>query len=916
MGYAQSGASSPVAERDLEALARQAEERAAQLQAVLAAISDIVLVYDAGGDLVFINEVAARLTGVAATSEAAARLGAEMRVMELYWPDGRPVSDEERPLPRALRGEVIVGHEFMYRLRPGAPLRWARASAAPVHGREGQITGAVVTGADITAQKEAQAERDRLFEQVEAARENLRTIFDRLPEGILVVDTAQRVVMSNSTTRRYVGYDVTGLTLAELRRVHEFVMPDGRPFPPGQAPIDRALRGEMVTGVEARIMRLNGHVVETLESIAPLYDAHGRLTGAVVALTDVTAKRQAQAERERLLAQAQSARQRLQTILNRLPDGVVVIDATLRVTLANEASRELLGRDITGLSLSEIDGELRMLRPTGELVPPEERPVQRMQRGEQARCMEVRIQRPDGSVVDLLVGMAPLLDHEPTTFIVTMTDITARREAETGRERLLVEIQRARADLYTVIDRLPDWVLVLDMDLRVRLGNAATRRDAGRDLVGLTAADLRRIYGLVQADGRPFAPGHSPGERALRGEVVTNVEERAHLPDGTTYYALESAAPLYDSEGQRYGVVVILSDITALKQAQAERERLLLEVQAARENLQAVLRSLPTGVLVTDTALRIVLANDVAEQYMGAGLVGQTVDEAVRGRLYETPDGRIIPPDEMPLQRALRSEVVSAMELRVHLPDGGLVDTLSNAVALRDAEGRITGAVLVVTDITPQMQAQAERERLLADVQAARESLHTIVNRLPDGVLVIDPTLRITLCNRAVQSRIGRDVTGESVVCLWRELHFAAANRRPFAPGQTPVERALRGETVVGVEVSFELPGGQHIDALDSAATIYNPDGTVREVAMVFTDITPLKELDRAKDQFISVAAHELRTPLTALKGHAQILLRRAERAHWAEEDRRSLHTVDDQVDRLNGLIGRLLNVSRIRLGR
>ncbi len=631
------------ARREVEALARQAEERAGELQAVLTAITDAVLVFDAGGHLRFVNDAVIRHVGLAPTPEALQRLEAAVRTTEMYWADGRSVEPDERQLTRVLRGESIVGEELMYRLPMGRALRWERISAAPVRDGEGRITGAVVTAGDITAQKEAQAERERLLAEVQAAHENLRIIIDRLPDGVIVVDTAQRVVLANDTTRRYVGRDVTGMTLAELRHIYGFVMPDGRPFPPGQAPIERAMRGESVAGVEARILRIDGHAIDALESAAPLFDSKGRLSGAVVALTDITAQKEAQAERERLLAAVDEARRNLQTTLEWLPAGVVAVGLNLQVVLTNNMIRQYLRRDLLGASIRDVVDE----------------------------------------------------------------------------------------------------------------------------------------YGIQMPDGQPFTlDEHSPILRALAGEVLSNLEVVAHLPDGRRLNVLASVAPM-------------------------------------------------------------------------------------------------------------------------RRPDGG-----------------ITGAVIAMLDVTVERQAQAERERLLAEVQTARANLQTVLNRLPDGVLVIDPSLHITLCNEPARARIGRDVTGEPVQRLWRELHFASGDGRPFPPGETPVERALRGETVVGVEVSLEFAGGKHVDALDSAAPLYNPDGTVREVAMVFTDITPLKELDRAKDQFISVAAHELRTPLTALKGHAQILLRRAERAGWAEPDRQSLHTIDNQVDRLNDLIERLLDVSRIRLGR
>lgn len=83
-----------------------------------------------------------------------------------------------------------------------------------------------------------------------------------------------------------------------------------------------------------------------------------------------------------------------------------------------------------------------------------------------------------------------------------------------------------------------------------------------------------------------------------------------------------------------------------------------------------------------------------------------------------------------------------------------------------------------------------------------------------------------------------------------------------------------------------------------------------------------MQALEKAKDDFLSVASHELRTPLTPLKGLTQSLLRQLRRARHEdvpldlERLERYLHTMDRQVDRLTGLVNDLLDISRSRSGR
>lgn len=521
------------------------------------------------------------------------------------------------------------------------------------------------------------------------------------------------------------------------------------------------------------------------------------------------------------------------------------------------------------------------------------------------------------------VDFMPLRGHNgrPRAVLMLAVPVTERVEARQRVEALAQQAEERAAELRAMLAAISDAVLVFDVESRLRFANDTALRFVGMEPAAPGA--LQRLEEAVRtvemywADGRPVRPEERQLARVLRGERIDSEELMFRPPTGEPLrWERISAAPVRDGSGRITGAVVTASDITAQKEAQAERERLLEEVQAAREELRSIINRLPDGVLVIDRELRVSLCNETAMRYTGHDMTGMSLIDLRRQHGFVMPDGQPFPPGQSPVERALRGEVVTSAPVRFLNLSGAVVDALESTAPLFDGQGRISGAVIALTDVTELRRAQAERERLLDEVQAAREELTGIINRLPDGVLVIDPTLHAVLCNDAVRAYIGRDVTGEYVPDLWREFHFAAGDGRPFPRGQTPVERALRGETVVGVEVSFEFPGGKRVDALDSAAAVYNPDGSVREVAMVFTDITPLKELDRAKDEFISFAAHELRTPLTALKGHTQILLRRAQHERWAEADQRSLRTIDSQVDRLNDLIGRLLDVSRIRLGR
>lgn len=86
-------------------------------------------------------------------------------------------------------------------------------------------------------------------------------------------------------------------------------------------------------------------------------------------------------------------------------------------------------------------------------------------------------------------------------------------------------------------------------------------------------------------------------------------------------------------------------------------------------------------------------------------------------------------------------------------------------------------------------------------------------------------------------------------------------------------------------------------------------------VALIFHDITTLKEIDQLKTEFVSVASHQLRTPLTAIKLFTD-MLRRQEVGKLNKGQKEYVENVHESTERMLRLVNDLLNVTRIESGR
>jgi signal transduction histidine kinase len=151
--------------------------------------------------------------------------------------------------------------------------------------------------------------------------------------------------------------------------------------------------------------------------------------------------------------------------------------------------------------------------------------------------------------------------------------------------------QQERRIFETVVLHAPHGIVYFPADPGAEaIGNPAADRMLGRITRG---NDPARTYDLKHPDGTPLAVHELPSTRALREEAVINLEVLIERHQGRVTPALLSAAPIRSGSGARLGAVVILQDITALKQLQLLRQDFMaLVAHDLRTPLQSVLLQL------------------------------------------------------------------------------------------------------------------------------------------------------------------------------------------------------------------------------------------------------------------------------------------------------------------------------------
>ncbi|MBL7106910.1 MAG: PAS domain S-box protein [Phycisphaerae bacterium] len=163
--------------------------------------------------------------------------------------------------------------------------------------------------------------------------------------------------------------------------------------------------------------------------------------------------------------------------------------------------------------------------------------------------------------------------------MVLVIDVTDRKEIE---EFLLEE----RNLLRTLIDNIPDYIFVKDIDKKFIIANKSTAK-----LMGAENPD--QLLGKTDADFYPQekALEYSGDEEKVLAEQksLINKEESARGPDGNIRWYLTTKTPLYDRKDKLIGLVGIGRDVTELKKKENERLQLLKTLALKNKDLESII---------------------------------------------------------------------------------------------------------------------------------------------------------------------------------------------------------------------------------------------------------------------------------------------------------------------------------------
>jgi two-component system phosphate regulon sensor histidine kinase PhoR len=178
-----------------------------------------------------------------------------------------------------------------------------------------------------------------------------------------------------------------------------------------------------------------------------------------------------------------------------------------------------------------------------------------------------------------------------------------------------------------------------------------------------------------------------------------------------------------------------------------------------------------------------------------------------------------------------------------------------------------------------------------AIVEAERDRLHLLLERLHDGVVTVSPDLRVEYANSTARRLLELD--GDTLSDPWPSFSLRSLAQKLFEHDAEPVHARVAPDTDHAYSI-VGIPAGPE-------------EGSV--AVLVLTDVSERERRDRAQREFVANAAHELRTPLSVISGAVEVL--QAGAKDVPDERDRFLGHIEREAARLGRLARALLVLAR-----
>jgi diguanylate cyclase (GGDEF)-like protein/PAS domain S-box-containing protein len=506
--------------------------------------------------------------------------------------------------------------------------------------------------------------RHQLIDLVPIARD---TLLDNLLDGIIVLDNQRRVVDINQAARYLLQLNnekqVIGTpleqTLNHLPEIKQVFTKNDMPYrdiylPP---PADLSLE----------VMNI------------PISDRQGQLRGTMFVLHDISI-------RVRSEAAMRQSEENLRNVFENAPFPIIV---------TSQEEDYILYVNPAGLKLYNLEQKnIKELRGLYFYQDTQKRQeiLAILEEKDKIDYLELPLKTSDNQSIWVATSIRKIVYNAEKALLVTQMDVSEQRHN-------LEELHQSRIQLKNIFEHADAGIYLLDPSGSITFSN-----ERWAELLGESAENLigKNISGYIFKSDIPYS--RYLFESLIIGEVEKfSLELRYRRTDGSLFWGMLSAIPIFDSNNEVMSIVVFASDITQRK----ETENALKE---SERRFREILEKIYLFAIMLDTDGNIIFCN---EYFLNK--TGLQTREIIGKNWFEVFPTQSTGPTHDEYKRAIQREtIVSRHENEILTSEGKSLLIAWSNILLRDANGKVTGSASIGEDITERRQAQqAEREQRL-----------------------------------------------------------------------------------------------------------------------------------------------------------------------------------------------------------
>ncbi len=461
-----------------------------------------------------------------------------------------------------------------------------------------------------------------------------------------------------------------------------------------------------------------------------------------------------------------------------------------------------------------------------------------------------------------------------------------------------INLEDNAAVFYTLIEESPMPIaLYVGEKMVIKVANKAILKAWGRDnsVIGQELA-----IALPELKDQPFLGILE--EVRQTGIAYETKEDRVLLINNgvlQTFYFDFIYKPLKDDNGQVWGIVNNATDVTELVNAR-------LKVKASEELFRKMIQDAPVAIgILRGENFVIEQANEDLLK-----LWGKTKNVIGLDLIDGLPELKGQPFPDLLTHVYKTGEPHYGYETMARIERNGILqDYYFNFVydPIRDQHNVVTGIMVVANEITSLVHSRMEMAK-------SEERFRNLLLDTPMATGYYETEdIIISLANDEMLRFWGKD---KSVIGKPMEEAIPELKGQPFIGILKEVYRT--GVPYHADQQEALLPVNGKLEKVWFNFTykpLRNAEGEVYAILHAAMDVTKQVQLQQQKDEFLGIASHELKTPVTSIKAYAQVLERMI-RNDGDEKKAAMVHKMDLQLNRLTGLIGDLLDVTKIQSGK